>query len=127
MIELSIPLAPVAKGRARVTKSGIAYTPQKTANAENFIRLFVSQEIKAIPFPQGTPLVLCATFYRLRPKSAKKNITFPTSRPDTDNYLKLLCDSCNGILWHDDSQLVTILARKRFGEPHIAIRLKEAV
>lgn len=126
MIEMTIPLAPVAKGRARITRTGHAFTPTKTANAESFIRLFLSQAIKMVPFPQGTPLVLCATFYRPRPKSLKKSVYYPVARPDADNYLKLLLDAGNGLLWHDDSSLVTILVKKRFGEPCIHLRLKES-
>ena len=45
-----------------------------------------------------------------KPKSNKNN--YPIGRPDLDNFVKTFLDSMNGILWHDDSQVVEIVASK---------------
>jgi len=66
--------------------------------------------------PLEGPLALEVTVYRLRPKSAPKRVTLPITKPDCSNYLKLLEDACNALVWRDDAQLVDVTIRKRFGE-----------
>lgn len=39
-----------------------------------------------------------------------------TARPDIDNLVKAVTDALNGILWKDDSQIVSLSAEKRYGE-----------
>lgn len=46
----------------------------------------------------------------------------PTVKPDADNIMKLI-DSLNGIVWHDDRQVVTATLRKVYGE-RPALRLE---
>lgn len=118
MIQTTIYMEPVAKGRARVTVRGghaIAYTPQKTVVAEQFIRYHV-MDLKQ-SYNAGVPLRLEATFYRRRPKHLAKKVTMPVQRPDWDNYAKLLMDALEKYAYHDDAQITTALIRKRFGEP----------
>ena len=40
----------------------------------------------------------------------------PTSRPDIDNFIKSVCDACNGVVWTDDSRVWSLLAQKRYRE-----------
>lgn len=79
---------------------------------------------------------LCLTFYRPMPKgkskkwyeNAKNGVVLPTSRPDVDNYVKLVKDALNGYLWLDDSQVTDIIARKRYSDtPRIEIEVQEIV
>lgn len=46
----------------------------------------------------------------------------PTSRPDWDNYGKIT-DALNGIVWHDDSQVVDGRVIKRYSD-HPALRIE---
>ena len=43
-IYFEIPGEPVAKARPRVTKQGITYTPKKTENYENLVKLCYMQQ-----------------------------------------------------------------------------------
>lgn len=51
-----------------------------------------------------------------------------TKKPDIDNLVKFVCDSLNGVYWHDDSQIYHIYAHKRYvgdNEPcgtHLSIK-----
>lgn len=36
-------------------------------------------------------------------------------RRDLDNYLKIILDSCNKVVWNDDSQIVELILRKSIG------------
>ena len=126
-MKFSIPIAPTAKGRPRVvrTKAGhsMTYTPDKTVDAEERIRWHL-RFLGAKSYPEKTPLTVSLTFRVAKPKSAKKNAQ-PVSRPDLDQYVKLVLDACNGILWHDDSQVVEIVARKDYGDPCVEIDVRE--
>lgn len=54
-------------------------------------------------FQKDVPVVATIDFYRKRK---------PTSRSDIDNMIKAILDSCNGIVFEDDSQVVEIHCRK---------------
>ena len=44
-----------------------------------------------------------------------------TSKPDADNYAKLILDALNGVLWRDDAQVVRLFAEKVYcdlAHPH---------
>ncbi len=122
-----IPMTPVSKGRARITKRGFAYTPKKTRDAEDEIRTYLlpaSLNINTIW--SGVPLKLEVVFYVPQPKSKPKKRDYPITRSDLDNYLKLLLDSITGCLIHDDSVIVTINAKKRYSDtPCIDFTLQE--
>lgn len=85
---------PWSKSRPRFTKRGHAYKPRTDSAAEQALgwRLKAARREK---FP-GNVMLVCR-FYRSN-----------MQRIDTDNLLKHVCDSANGILWDDDSQ-VTLL------------------
>lgn len=125
-IETIIYVEPMAKARPRSTIIAgrvHTYTPKKTKNAEAMIR---TQVMELGAFGDGVPLRLEATFYRDRPKSLPKRVTMPVSRPDYDNYAKLLTDALEKFVYKNDSQITTALVRKRFGSPpRIELKLEE--
>lgn len=110
------PLTPVAKGRGRVgmiAGKARVFTPAKTRKAEGELRYFISQNE---PVMFDGPICVALDFYILRPPSVSaKKRPHPSSRPDLDNMIKLATDAANGILWKDDAQIVTLLARKIYG------------
>lgn len=118
-IETVIMVEPVGKARARtiMTKGGRyhSYTPSKTAHAENLIRDRVM--VLGERFGEKTPVKLEAVFYRERPKSLPKKVVLPVSRPDWDNYGKLLTDALEKFIYKNDSQITTATIKKRFGSP----------
>jgi Holliday junction resolvase RusA-like endonuclease len=54
-----------------------------------------------------------------------------TKKPDVDNLVKFVCDSLNGVYWHDDSLIYHVTASKRYvneNEPcgtHLSIQEME--
>jgi len=115
VLEATIYMEPVGKARARTvrTKGGkvMSFTPDKTAAAENLIRDKIMG--LGIKFPSGVPIRMTATFFRSRPKSRKKDL-LPTTRPDLDNYVKLLTDAMEKFAYDNDSQITTLIVKKRF-------------
>lgn len=120
---LTIDMAPVAIGRPKVnTFTGQAYYDPNTIEVKDYVfnktkeRLLDEGVYKCI-FPRHTPVKVTAIFYRERPERPK-NKSKPVTRPDTDNYVKIL-DSFNRLVYFDDGQVTTILVKKRFGQPRM--------
>lgn len=109
---------PTAKGRPRFSRIGAhvrTYTPSTTRGAEDSLRWLLRAEgAKRYDKPAAVRLVL--RFFLVRPKSAPKRVVLPTTRPDLDQYLKLVLDAGNELLWQDDSQVVAISASKQYGD-----------
>lgn len=128
-MKIVINQEPIPKARARTcVRNGrvMSFTPKATADAEASIRAQISQ-YKTF-YPAGIPLAIKMWFYITKPPSVSKKRTLPVTRPDIDNYCKLVLDACNKYLWADDSQIVSLEAFKRYGQPPcIAIEIEEIV
>jgi Holliday junction resolvase RusA-like endonuclease len=126
-IRIEFHIEPVAKGRPRFTRNGHAYTPEKTRNFEGALRVLWKQSgFEMIP---KAPTSITVGFYLRRPKSVKKSVIVPIVRPDTDNFLKFLIDSLNGLAWADDSQITDLTAYKRYtvNQPKIVLAITPAI
>jgi Holliday junction resolvase RusA-like endonuclease len=124
---------PVAKGRPRFG-NGRTYTPKKTVDAENNIKLLALK----VGFEKlYGPLRMTITFEMRIPKSwpaqskkeALEGIIRPTKTPDIDNLFKLVADSLQGdnMIYQDDNQIVEIMAVKRYSADPKTIILIEGI
>ena len=122
--ELTIPGEPVGKGRPRFTKNGHSFTPEKTVNYENLVKLtFKSDYPNAEPVAKDVPLAADITaWYRVPASVSRKkqeamlaNKLLPTKKPDTDNIAKAILDALNGLAYYDDAQIVELPVAKRYG------------
>ena len=126
-------IEPVPQLRPRVASRPYirVYDPPKVKNFKNLLRsLAVNQYSRP---PLIGPLSVSLTFYRPVQKSISQaereqrlsNQLKPVVKPDTDNYIKATLDALNGVLWHDDAQIVKITAEKRYSDhPMIAVSVK---
>lgn len=114
-----IPGVPVAKGRPRMTRSGHAYTPQKTRDYEAWVRLCWLRTGQPMSLQ---PLQIRLEFYLPIPKSYSKKqreaalagVLLPTKKPDIDNLVKVVLDGLNGLAYKDDKQIVALEAAKGY-------------
>lgn len=92
------------------TKDGRVF--KKRANSEWFayVRLAIAQAKP--PVPLDGPIAAAITF--IMPDLASSKRAYPVKRPDLDNLLKGLLDCGNGMLWHDDAQIVDLKLEKRY-------------
>ncbi|WP_291401708.1 RusA family crossover junction endodeoxyribonuclease [Acidaminobacter sp.] len=123
MLKFYIPGRPQAKQRARVTKTGHAYTPKETVNYENYVKWCFSKE-----YPDHTPYegALGMDIYIDVPvpmsASKKKRAAMladeirPTKKPDNSNIQKSVEDSLNKIAYLDDKQIVEGKHSKKYNE-----------
>ncbi|HEV8596795.1 MAG TPA: RusA family crossover junction endodeoxyribonuclease [Candidatus Dormibacteraeota bacterium] len=112
-----IPKAMSVGTAFRFKKDGIERHIQGRRNTEWATLVGHIGRQHAPPMPLDGALVFMATFWVPKPASLPKReaaTAMPIKRPDLDNLLHKLCDSFNGVFWHDDSQITDTLARKRY-------------
>jgi Holliday junction resolvase RusA-like endonuclease len=90
---------PWSKARPRFARRG-AYQPRDDREAEQ--RLAWRMKAGGAPQFPGNVMLACR-FYRSN-----------AQRVDADNLLKHVCDSANGVLWKDDSQVTLALAELHY-------------
>ena len=134
MATFTVPGEPTGKARPIVTKSGYAFTPQKTVLYENLIKTEFERQCGDVMYPKPTQIELEVFAYYSIPKSASKKkqklmrqgVIRPIRKPDTDNILKVVADSLNKIAYDDDSQIVRCSIEKLYGEePRIIVGVRE--
>lgn len=110
------------KGRPRLTKSGHAFTDEKTRNYENLVKLLAMEAMKkAGVTPTDKPVKATINAFFEIPKSYTKkkvqaiiNGELKPAKPDVDNIIKSLLDGCNKIIFKDDVQIYAISATKSY-------------
>jgi Holliday junction resolvase RusA-like endonuclease len=116
-----VPAKPVAKGRARFTKAGRAFTPKQTEIGEAWVRMCAVQQVGTprVPGPLALRVVFVMPVGRSRAKAwralAEAHYARPTGKPDWDNLAKLTADALNGIGWEDDAAIVSAHVAKVYG------------
>ena len=115
-IEIFVAMKPKAWARPRFHGKR-AFVDAKTQKAKKQIAKAYS---RAIFKPFEGPLKVVADFIFSKPRRvANPHLErFPGKRPDVDNLCKLISDSGNEIAWHDDSQIVELVARKIWAAPY---------
>ena len=133
-VSITVPGAPVGKGRARMTRAGHAYTPPKTRSYEALIALAAQQAMQGRPPMAGaltvgfTAYVPIAPSWPKRKQEAARNRTLrPTKKPDLDNYIKAAFDGMTGIVFVDDAQVVEMERPAKFYSdmPRLEITVQE--
>jgi Holliday junction resolvase RusA-like endonuclease len=131
MIKLTIPGEPKGKGRPRVTKQGIAYTPKDTATYENWVKCCFL-EARQQRISGDVPLYAGIIAYYAIPKSASNKVRAqmldgtlrPLRKPDADNIVKIVLDSLNGLAYDDDKQVVVLNFEKRYStDPRVEVEI----
>lgn len=133
MVEFSLSLVPVAKGRPRmavVKGKPIVYTPSKTRGFEAKVAAMAQQHFKQ---PLKGPISVSLTFLLPRPKTLMRRKDpdgeIPhISRPDLENLEKSILDGLNGIAFLDDRQVYRKHSEKMYhdkeGSPKIIVKVE---
>lgn len=135
-IEFKIPGDPMGKQRPKFTHAGKyarTYTPQKTVNYENWVKLCFTQEYQFCAFESRRLKVTIDAYFAI-PKSfskskkqqAEDSTISPTKKPDCDNIAKVILDALNGIAYEDDKQVTDLTVTKRYSdEPYVVVSIED--
>jgi crossover junction endodeoxyribonuclease RusA len=105
---------PVPKARPRLGK-GVVYTPKRTKVFEQM----VGWEAKQAMMAQG---------WEITSSSVALHCTFHQAHKlcDLSNLIKAVEDACNGVVWVDDVQVVSLVAEYGAGEPGVDVEVEVA-
>jgi Holliday junction resolvase RusA-like endonuclease len=122
--QFSIPGPPVAKGRPKFARRGgfvTTYTPEKTVNFEGLVKSRAAEAMDGEPPAEGpvrlsvmVMLPIPASWSGKKQTAAASGNLRPTSKPDWDNFGKIASDGMNGIVYRDDSQIVSATVEKHY-------------
>ncbi len=116
---------PVGKGRPKFARRGnfvTAYTPTKTRGYEDLIKI-AAKHAMGTSEPLKTPVAayiyitvpIPQSYSKKRSKSCLDGLERPCKKPDCDNVMKAFLDAMNGIVYDDDSQVVSLHGTKVYG------------
>lgn len=138
MITFKVDANPVGKQRTRYVKRGnfvSTYTPEKTRTYETLIKEAAKEAMgssEALETPVSlylyirVPIPASATKKRLQ--AISDGSEKPTKKPDASNILKSVEDGMNGVVYHDDSQIINIHVTKVYSSlPGVDICVKECL
>lgn len=122
-IIFDIPGVARGKQRPRATRTGRVYTPKQTVNQEAYIKMLAATAMRGHPPFEG-PLdatfhinvAIPKSFTRQQRLLIREEKLWPTSKPDLDNIVKLLCDAMNGVVYGDDKQIVDLYVCKKYAQ-----------
>ena len=135
VVTFKIPGKPEGKGRPRFARRGkfvTTYTDNKTRTYESKIK-DIAMGAMGASMPLTTPLEafiyisypVPASYSKTRKADCLANTERPNKKPDIDNVVKAVCDSINGVVYVDDTQIVDLHATKVYGEPYVEVLIKE--
>lgn len=132
----TVPGQPQGKGRPRIGRVGNharMFTPEKTVNYENLVKVKAEEAMGGRPLFQGPCKVVIGVFLQVPASWSKKKREaalagdiHPTTKPDLDNVVKVLFDGMNEVVWRDDVQVVDLKTTKRYSlTPGLVVGVEE--
>jgi len=138
-LNFSILGTPTGKGRPRFYR-GRAVTPKKTRDYEALVRHEAQQALEHMvqlpDFNASCEVTIHAYFAIPQSYTKKKRAQIEESGPwlvrpgkiDLDNVVKSILDGMNGIVYHDDVQVVALRARKEWcpddEQPRVEVKVE---
>ncbi|MGG0663425.1 RusA family crossover junction endodeoxyribonuclease [Viridibacillus arvi] len=112
---------------SRIGKGVSVRDPKESKDYKSFVRLVASEHSPAELITE--PIKLYIDVFRKIPKSfsKKKHLQAvegelrPTTKPDIDNLVKGIKDGLSKVIWHDDSQVIELVARKFYSDKPKAV------
>ena len=125
MVNFMVEGTPVPKGRPRFARRGkfvSTYSPKTTVDYETKVAE-AAQLAMGSSEPLETPvgayiyitLPIPASYSKKRKQECLSGNERPTKKSDIDNYCKAVFDGMNGIVFLDDSQIVSLHSTKVYG------------
>ena len=105
---------PVPQGSKNVYRGRLVEAQgKKLKDWREAVKLSAEQHFKGELIEGAVELQV--TFYVTKPKTVKRE--FPTVPADLDKLIRGVGDALSGSIYKDDSQIISITAHKRYGDP----------
>lgn len=125
MVNFMVEGTPVPKGRPRFARRGkfvSTYSPKTTVDYETKVAE-AAREAMGASEPLETPvgayiyitLPIPSSYSKKRTQACLSGDERPTKKSDIDNFCKAIFDGMNGIVFLDDSQVVSLHSTKVYG------------
>ena len=125
VLKIEIPGDVQAQQRPKFSRFGNNVSvrdPKESKDYKSFVRLVASQVAPEVLITEEIRLSI--DVYRKIPKSFSKKKhqqavdgeLRPTTKPDIDNLAKGIKDGLSKVVWHDDSQVTELVARKWYSD-----------
>lgn len=103
-MKISLELDAKPQPRPRFNRKGIAYEDAASKSYKSAVGFLAKMAMQGKPPIEKTCRVLIKFYRRYKVSSRRYG--------DCDNLAKSVLDACNGILWLDDSQIISLTAEK---------------
>ena len=114
----------IAKQSMKIGRYGIKYTPREVKDYASLVQksFLAKYPMWTYRYYDDVGLRVYISVYKSIPKSYSKkktkeasvNYIRPTSKPDCDNIIKIICDALNLVAYKDDKQIVECSCIKRY-------------
>ena len=130
---------PYGKKNMRPFKRGDhfgSFSPKENINYLTSVKMSYVSACGSFRFNDDAQIRVIITAYKQIPKSfskkkvelARRGLLLPIIKPDCDNISKAICDGLNKLAFRDDSQVVELIVKKRYGEtPRVEVSLIEDI
>lgn len=139
MIEFYVPGKPVPQGGMTAFARGnkVRVVNKSSDQLKNWRALVTLTAAQHFPKPLAGPVCVVVVFSLPRPKShygTGRNAdvlkasapSHPTTKPDLDKLVRACLDALSTVAFEDDSQVVSVIARKRYGEASTGISILDS-
>ena len=114
-MKIEIKAEPIPQPRPRFGRGGKVYQPEKIKAYKNVVSYAAKTAMQGKQ-PIDCPLSVKLKFWRRYSASSRRF-------GDCDNLVKAVLDACNGIIFADDSQIISLTAEKYQGTPRLELEI----
>ena len=123
-------ITPVPQGRPRFVKRGAFVQTYDPKTSKEFKQTLKKLAVQQSPTLSESALEVSIVFYmsipKSKPKKWREHPPAHTVKGDIDNLVKGTLDALTGVLWKDDSQIVTLKLYKVYSDdPRIELEVTE--
>lgn len=141
VVSFTVMGAATGKGRAKHRNVPLGngkmftkeYTPEKTRNYEQLVRLEYERQAGSVMFAREDALAMSVVVFKAIPKGTSKIKTrrmlageiLPGKKPDVSNIIKAIEDGLNKVAYPDDNQIVDQHGEAYYGEvPRVEVTIR---
>ena len=118
MIEFEVFGRPAPQGSKTIMRGRLVESSKYLPAWRKAIAEAATEAQAETGFYSDQPLAVSVIFFLPRPKTVKRSL--PTAPPDLDKLARAIGDSCTGILYNDDAQIVSLQLTKVYDDDHEA-------